>query len=125
MSRMALQAGETGTGTRVVQRQIVALLEKMLAGQKDRIAGMGLPGMRLLAMMQMMASPGMRPGSFLRGTNAQVLPASLEEAQDDEWRRARSRFGEELRTGFEAQYPPEFRGLLSAYFDRLRRELPR
>jgi hypothetical protein len=121
-SRLALAAGDTGKDTRVVQSQIVALLEKLLGDQKNGMSGMGLAGMRALAMMQMMAQIRTQPGGFAGGTNAPVLPATLREAEDSEWRRVRSRFEEYLSEAAEEQYPVQFRDLLSAYFDRLRKE---
>jgi len=86
------------------------------------MSGMGLAGMRAMAMMQMMAQIGTQPGGFAGGTNAPVLPATLREAEDSEWRRVRSRFEEYLSEGAEEQCPVQFRDLLNAYFDRLRKE---
>ncbi|MFP4057111.1 MAG: hypothetical protein ACLF0G_09610 [Candidatus Brocadiia bacterium] len=120
LSRMALEGGDTGRDTRVVQRQAVAILEALIQQQQGAMSGGGLAGARAMAMMQMMA--GMSSGGFAGGTNAPILPASLDEAEDQEWRRSRSRFEGRLSAGSEAEYPAEFRGLLHAYFDRLRSE---
>ncbi len=122
VSRMALEAGDTGRETRVVQREVVTLLEKLMGSCKGCLGGMGLSGMRALAMMQMMSRPGMRPGGFTGGTNAAILPAAVDRVGDEEWRRVVSRFADQLATGAEAQYPVEFRELLQAYFERLRME---
>ena len=116
-SRVALQSGDTGEDTRIVQRQIMALLETLLGQCKGCAGGMGLSGARMLAMM------GMQGGGFWGGENADILPTALDEAADEEWRKARSQFEQALMAGFEAQYPAEFRDLLTAYFARLRKEL--
>jgi hypothetical protein len=50
------------------------------------------------------------------------MPATTDEAENEDWRRARSRFDEQLGAAFEARVPARFRGLLDAYFDRLRKE---
>lgn len=118
VSRIALGAGDTGSETRQVQRMILALLEKLL-GDPRFGAGMGMAGARAQAMM------GMMGGGFAGGTNAPILPATLGEAKDERWRRIRSRFGEQLGAAFEGRVPAKYRGLLNAYFDRLRKEPPR
>ena len=75
-------------------------------------------------MMQMM-NQGSNPGGFTGGQNAPILPASVAEARNQDWRMVRSTFADELGADFEAQYPNEFRALLDSYFDRLRRESSR
>jgi len=124
VSRLALEAGDTGRDTRVVQREVVALLEKLLKEQSQNAGGMGLAGARMLAMLQMMQQVGMSPGGFAGGTNAPILPATLKEAEDEEWRAVRSRFEEELGASSDVEYPAQFRALLEAYFDRLRQAPP-
>ena len=126
-SRLALEAGQTGSDTRVVQEQIVALLESLLKSCMGQCQGSGLAMARMQAMMQMMAmmSPGMNPGGFRGGTNAAILPASPEQASNPDWRTVRSRFEDELGADFEVNYPGDFRALLDAYFDRLRKEPPK
>ena len=119
-SRMALQAGDTGWDTRVIQRQIVVLLEELLKQSSGNAAG--LRGMRMLAMMHMM---GMSPGGFFGGTNAHILPATLGQAGDESWREVRTRFAEQLGAAFEQQYPAKFRTLLEAYFQHLRNAPPK
>jgi hypothetical protein len=118
-SRSALAAGQTGGETRIVQRQIVAILE-MLLGQCKQRMGEGLGSQRMIAMIQMMA--GMQGGGFTGGTNAPILPASLNKTGEQDWRTVRSRFSEQLAAGHEEQYPVEYRDLLNAYFQRLRAE---
>jgi hypothetical protein len=124
--RASLAAGDTGKDTRIVQREVVALLESLMKDQAGGLRGvsgnMSLAQMRMLAMLQMMREIGTSPGGFAGGTNAPVLPATLREAEDSEWRRVRSRFEEYLSEGAEEQYPVQFRDLLNAYFDRLRKE---
>jgi len=122
VSRIALGAGDTGRETRQVQRQALALLEKLLqdamgGGMGGAMAGM--MGARAQAMMGMM---GRSPGGFAGGTNAPIMPANPSEARNEQWRRARSRFGEQLGAAFEANFPARYRDLLNAYFDRLRKE---
>ena len=111
-------AGDTGTDTRKVQRMILAMLEKLI-GQPGMSAA-GLAGMRGQSMMQMMA--GGSPGGFAGGTNSPLMPATLGEAKDETWRKIRSRFDEQLGAAFEGRVPAKYRGLLNAYFDRLRKE---
>jgi hypothetical protein len=120
VSRIALGAGDTGPETRKVQRMILALLEKLIG--QPCMGCSGLAGLRAQAMMQMMA--GASGGGFTGGTNAPLLPATLDEAKDESWRKVRSRFEEELGTAFEARVPPRYRGLINAYFDRLRQAPP-
>jgi len=101
----------------------VALLEKLLC---DCSGGCrGLAGARIQAMMQMMCGAGGRGGGFLGGSNAPLLPADLAEAGDPRWRRTRTRFDERLGAAFEGRFPPEYRGLLTGYFERLRKETGR
>ena len=121
LSRIALGSGDTGKDTREVQRMALALLEKLLGGPCSGMGGMA--GARAMAMMQMMA--GGSPGGFAGGSNAPVLPASVGEANDEAWRRTRSRFDEQLGAAFETAFPTQYRDLLNAYFDRLRKEPPR
>jgi hypothetical protein len=77
-------------------------------------------GARAQSMMQMMA--GGSPGGFAGGTNAPILPSNPNEAKNESWRRSRSRFDEQLGAAFEASFPTQYRDLLNAYFDRLRKE---
>ena len=122
-SRQALQKGDTGKKTRVVQRQIVALLEKLLG---ECCGGCrGLAGARMMALMQMMGRAGQAGGGFMGGTNAPLVPATLDRTGDQAWRRVHTRFDERLGAAFEGTYPLEYRGLLTGYFDRLRKETGR
>jgi hypothetical protein len=125
VSRIALESADTGKETRVVQREAIALLEQLAGGQKGGMSGMGLAGMRTLAMMQLLAQIGQSPGGYAGGGNAPILPATVSRVADEGWRKVRSRFDEKLGADFEAQYPPEFRPLLDAYFAKLRSEPPR
>jgi hypothetical protein len=122
-SRVALEAADTGSDTRILQRQIIAMLEELLCKQKGCLACMGMSGKRVLAMMQMMQSPGPTGGGYTGGTNAPIFPTALDEVEDEEWRKTRSHFEGALLSGFEAQYPAEFRDLLTAYFASLRKEM--
>jgi len=122
ISRMALEGGDTGKETRVVQRQAAALLEKLLGAQKNQLGGMGLAGARALAMMQMMQQIGISPGGYSGGSNAPILPATVRHADDESWRKVRSRFEGQLGFDFEPVYPPGFRYLLESYFEGLRNE---
>jgi len=120
-SRMALSAGDAGTETRVVQRQAVALLEKLLGQCKPGQGScQGMAAQRMMALMQMM---GKMPGAqgFEGGQNADVMPQMTTRASADKWLKVRARFGEAIGAGFEAQYPPEYRELVNAYFDQLQR----
>ncbi len=129
-SRFALEVGETGRDARVVQEEVVALLESLIKQQMASMAqgqAGALAMARMQAMMQMMQmmGQGMNPGGYRGGENAPILPGSVAQAGDQHWRMVRSRFEDELGADFEAQYPSEFRALLDAYFDRLRKEPPR
>ena len=115
LSRIALGAGDTGKETREVQRQALLLLEALL---RDGM-GAGAAGARGMAMMGMMGGGG---GGYDGGTNAPIMPATTDEAKDEDWRRVRSRFDEQLGAAFEARVPARYRGMLDAYFDRLRKE---
>jgi hypothetical protein len=86
---------------------------------------MSLAQMRMMAMMQMMAQVGDNPGGFYGGTNAPILPAKVTKAGDEDWRTVRSRFENNLTEVEQEAYPVQFRGLINAYFDRLRKEPPR
>jgi len=121
LSRLALEGGDPGNETRVVQRQAIALLEKLMEGQCKGM-GQGLASARMMAMMQMMQGMGMNPGGYAGGGNAPILPASLRETGETEWAKVRSRFDEQLGAEFEGEYPAEYRKLLDAYFSRLRKE---
>jgi len=129
VSRKALAEGDTGATTRIVQRQIVAALESLMADQQGSMAsgsGMSAAMARMMAMLRMLQmQPGPRPGGFTGGTNAPIMPANLDKAGDEEWRRTRSRFEGSLSEGAEESYPVQFRDLLNSYFDRLRKEPPR
>ncbi len=116
VSRIALGGGDTGKETREVQRQALLLLEALI---REGMGGAG-GGARAQAMMGMMA--GGSPGGFDGGTNAPVMPATTDKAEHEDWRRVRSRFDEQLGAAFEARVPARYRGLLNAYFDRLRKE---
>jgi hypothetical protein len=63
-----------------------------------------------------------RPGGFTGGTNSPLMPATLDAADDDAWTKMRSRFEGNVASGFDAQYPAEFRALLNSYFDQLSKE---
>lgn len=117
ISRQALDSGDAGKETRVVQRQAIALLEQLLGDVMGMMGEMGLMGMRGLALIEAFAG-----GGFYGGANAPILPASTEEVDDDAWRIVRSRFEGQLSSDFDAKYPPRFRKLLEAYFARLRSE---
>ena len=118
VSRIAVGAGDTGKETREVQRMALALLEKLLSDPQGMGGGGGGAGMQ--AMMGMMA--GGSPGGFAGGTNGPVEPARPTEAKSEDWRRVRSRFDEQLGAAFEGHFPADYRPLLNAYFDRLRKE---
>jgi hypothetical protein len=119
LSRLALSGGDTGRATRVVQGQIVAMLEKLLKDCSG--GGAGAVGKRMQAIGQAM---GRTPafGSQAGVNDPTRLPAAVDATEDPSWTRVRARYEESLAAGREADYPPEFRGLVNAYFDRLRRE---
>jgi hypothetical protein len=120
-SRIALGGGDTSKETREVQRMALLLLEQLLGDPNGMGGAMGgLMGARAQSMMGMMA--GGSPGGFAGGTNAPVMPTSTNEAKSEAWRHIRSRFDEQLGAGFEASFPSQYRDLLNAYFDRLRKE---
>jgi len=127
LSLTGLEAGDTGRGTRAAQIQAVLLLEKLLDQQCKAAQGScgGLAMMRLQAMMQMMGSPGPAGGGFAGGQNAPLLPTSVDRVAEQDWRKVHSRFDEQLGAEIESKYPAEFRSLLNAYFDRLRKQPPR
>jgi hypothetical protein len=53
------------------------------------------------------------------------MPANVDKAGEEEWRRTHSRFEGSLSEGAEEKYPVQFRDLLNSYFDRLRKEPPK
>ena len=116
ISRTDLEAGDTGQQTRVVQHEVVALLGQLLEDQQHARSHSS----QAEAAMAMMART--RPGGFTGGTNSPLMPATLDSADDDAWTKMRSRFEGNIGSGFDAQYPPEFRGLLNSYFDQVRKE---
>ncbi len=122
VSRIALGSGDTSKETREVQREALALLEKLLqdaqgGGMGGAMAGMA--GARAMSMMEMMGGAG---GGYDGGTNAPVMPTNPSEAKGEDWRRTRSRFDEQLGAAFEGALPAQYRDLLNSYFDRLRKE---
>jgi len=119
ISRQALDSGDAGRETRVVQRQALALLEQLFGEVSAAMGEMGLMGARGMAMMMALTSSGQ---GFAGGGNAPILPATVGEMPDEGWRKVRTRFEGQLASDFEAEYPPEFRKLLEAYFGRLRSE---
>jgi len=127
LSLSGLEAGDTGRGTRAAQIQALLLLEKLLDRQCKAAQGScgGLAMMRLRAMMRMMGMAGPGGGGFAGGLNAPLLPTSVDRAGEDDWRKVRSRFDEQLGAEIDSKYPVEFRSLLNAYFDRLRKQPPR
>ncbi len=128
VSRLALSSGDTGKQTRIVQREIVAMLEPLLKECQQQMGSQGLAGARMKALMQMLAllqQPGASPGGFAGGTNAPILPSSLGQVGDESWRRARQRLEQQLGAGYDADFPAEYKDLLNAYFDRLRKQPPR
>jgi len=86
-------------------------------------------------MMQMMMArgeggggngpPGSKGGGHTGGENDERFPTSGKTATDEEWRVVRSRFEKQLGAKFDPQYPPKYRRLLDAYYERLRSEPPR
>jgi hypothetical protein len=121
--RAALAGGDTGKDTRVVQRQVGALLESLSADQKNRMSGSkSLAAMRTMALMQMLQQVGMSPGGYRGGTNAPLLPATVSKTGPEDWRKTHGRFEGDLGESFQETYPPQFRDLLNSYFDRLRKE---
>jgi hypothetical protein len=132
LSRLALAAGDTSDKTRQVQRQILIFLEQLMAQQKSAMSSgqasgqsMSLAQMRMMAMMQMMGQMGNNPGGFHGGSNAPILPATVTQASGEEWRKTRSRFEGNMSEGAQEACPVQFRDLVNAYFDRLRKEPPR
>jgi len=117
VSRTSLEAGDTGQQTRGVQRQVVAILEQLLTDQQK---GGSRSSAAAAAAMALMAAT--RPGGFTGGANSPLMPATLDAADDDAWTKMRSRFEGNIGSGFDAQYPAEFRGLLNSYFDQVRKE---
>ena len=116
LSRVALTEADTARETRVVQSKIVAMLEKLLCGQ---CKGMGSCRGAAQSLMQMMGKGG---GGFEGGGNAPIMPAGLDEAREEDWTKKRSRFEGKLGAAVETEFPVEFRGLLNAYFEELRKE---
>jgi hypothetical protein len=132
LSRMALSEGDVGDKTRQVQKQIILTLEGMVQEQKQKMKSGGsgegqmtLAQMRTQAIMMMMESPGPKPGGYRGGTNAPILPANVKQVTDESWRKLNSRFADKLSEGAQETYPVQFRDLLNAYFDRLRKEPPK
>ena len=119
ISRLALIEGDAGKSTRITQKQIVIILEQFFQQCKNQRQGQGLAAMRMQALMQMIGQGG---GGFTGGENAPVLPTSVDRSDDEHWLKTRSLFEDRLGVGDEAAWPTEFRGLLNAYFDRLRLE---
>lgn len=118
-SHLALIEGDTGKQTRITQKQIVAILELFFKQCQGQCQGQGLAAMRMQALMQMIGKSG---GGFTGGENAPVLPTAVDRSDDEQWLQIRSRFEDRLGVGDEEDWPAEFRGLLNAYFDRLRLE---
>lgn len=125
-SRAGLRRADTSERTRTPQIQAVALLEALMEQQKSQCQGAaGAAAMaRMQAMMQMMAAgaAGQAGGGFFGGANAPIAPSEAGPVDDEQWRKVRGRFEEQLGSGAEGEYPPQFRSLLNAYFDRLRAE---
>lgn len=117
ISRQALDAGDAGHETRVVQRQAIALLERLMGDTMEGMVGM-MMGNRAAAMAGFMSNGG----GFRGGGNAPILPAATDEMDRPEWTGLRTLFEGQLASGFDSEYPPKFRKLLEAYFGKLRNE---
>jgi len=112
-----LTAGETGRVTRIVQREIVALLEKLLESQKASCRAAGQAGIPALTLMRMLGAAG---AGYTGGTNAPVSPSAVDRGDDSEWYRSRAHFEGPLTVGPDERIPEEYRKLVDAYFDALR-----
>ena len=123
VARLALDNADTAKDTRVVGRQVVLLLEQFLRSQQGGGGGGGGGGAMQDMMAMMQGRPGAAGGGYHGGTNAPIMPHTLEQGiGDDTWRRAHSLFDGRLGAEAEVQIPPRFRGMLDAYFDQLRRD---
>jgi hypothetical protein len=119
VSRLALDSADTGKETRLVGRQVALLLEKLL---RDQQGGSGGAASQMRSQM-LGQSPGAPGGGFEGGVNdPSVRPDDLDDGSDDSWRKSRLRFKDKLGTGANIEVDPQFRGLLDAYFKRLREE---
>ncbi|MDD4889236.1 MAG: hypothetical protein PHU85_04845 [Phycisphaerae bacterium] len=123
VSRLALTEGDTGDQTRIVQRQIIAMLEALMQQQPPGGGG-ALQQARIKAMMQMMQR-GSGSGGYAGGSNANLLPSSLGQVGNEAWRRSRQRFDETIGASYDTEFPAEYKDLLNAYFDKLRKEPPK
>ena len=128
LSRLALDLGRTDKDVRIVQRQILVMLEALLKAGKSGGGGSKLQMARIAAMMQMMAlmqQPGAKPGGYAGGSNANLMPAALGPVGSEAWRKSHSKFDEPIGAGYDADFPAEYKDQLNAYFDRLRKEPPK
>ncbi|MDP6380454.1 MAG: hypothetical protein QF662_03825, partial [Phycisphaerae bacterium] len=117
-SRVALEATDTSEETRVVQRQIMALLEHLVSDMDEGMMGMGPPGASGSAMAGMMMN-GMSGQGYFGGDNAEVPLTQVYLGKQD-WKDIRSEYEGKIVGGWEEVVAPEFRGLLETYFDALR-----
>jgi hypothetical protein len=121
-SHTALESGDAGQETRKAQTEAVQLLETLLKEQQQQQneANRSAAAMMAMQAIQNLSQARHGGGFHNRGTNGPVEPARLEATG---YRvSTQQKYDEKMSAGFEAEFPPEFRGLLNSYFDQVRKE---
>jgi len=120
-SHTALESGDAGQETRKAQTEAVQLLETLLKEQQQQNeASRSAAATMAMQAMQNLSQARHGGGFHNRGTNGPVEPARLEATG---YRvSTQQKYDEKMSAGFEAEFPPEFRGLLNSYFDQVRKE---
>ncbi len=120
-SHTALESGDAGQDTRKAQTEAIQVLEALLKDQQQKNdASRSAATAMAMQAMQSLAQARHGGGFHNRGTNGPVEPARLETAGYQV--STQQKFDEKMSAGFEAEFPPEFRGLLNSYFDQVRKE---
>jgi hypothetical protein len=119
VTRLAMDNLDTTRDTRVVGRQVVALLESFLREQQGGGGGGGGGSASMQDLMQQFGQPNQGGGGYEGGSSLGEAPGTLDEGEDDSWTRLREEFEREFGEGSDEAVPDEFRGAWEAYKDHM------
>jgi hypothetical protein len=117
VSHTALESGDAGPDTQTAQSEAIQLLEALQKDQKDSSSSSSSGGAKQ-AMARM--SEGGGGGGYRGGSNGPNTPATLE--KPDFSISTQQEYKDKMAAGAEGEIPPEFRGLVNAYSNQLRKE---
>ena len=125
LSHAALESGDAGQDTRVVQQEAIDILEALLKDQKGKSGGGGGGGGGMAEAMEQMAmgsGAGQNPGGNASGHNDPSLaPNTL---KDNSFTFASRQDVKDFHSasGAEAEVPADYRSLWDAYTSQIRKE---